>query len=240
MGSGCWTSSDCCASVESGTSDCLPIGCPSARAWLRDEAHRPGRTRCVRPRAAPPARAPRAAARGGGRGWCGGRGRRPRRPGPRRRSRSSCAAPPRARRRSRRGWCRAAAKNCARITATPMAEPTRCAVCSMPPPEPARDGSTSARVRVTFGVTTRPPPSPASRNAGASLSPTEPDRCGTSRSMISSAAATETRPMTASLRPSRPTSRPLTRAETARRWRRASWSAPPAARCSRARSGGRG
>ena len=64
------------------------------------------------------------------------------------------------------------AKNCASTTATPIADPTRCAVCSIPPPAPARAGSTSARVSVTFGEITSPPPRPATRNSGASSSPT--------------------------------------------------------------------
>src|SRR4051794_36136647 len=85
----------------------------------------------------------------------------------------------------------------------------------MPPPDPARAGSTSASVNVTLGDTTSPPPSPASRNTGASLGPIDPDRCGTSRSISTSATLTPTSPPTASQRPYRSTSFPLTYADTA-------------------------
>jgi hypothetical protein len=56
--------------------------------------------------------------------------------------------------------------------ATGMAEATRWAVCSIPPPDPACLGLTSARVSATLGLIAIPPPTPATRKAGARLRPT--------------------------------------------------------------------
>ena len=52
-----------------------------------------------------------------------------------------------------------------------MAEPTRWAVCSMPPPEPARRGSTSARVRVTFGRDHQPATEAGEQQGGRQFQP---------------------------------------------------------------------
>ena len=64
--------------------------------------------------------------------------------------------------------CATDAKNSVPRTVWPMDDPTRCPVWSTPPAAPPMRGSTSMSVRVWFGVTIEPPPTPKMNSGIAS------------------------------------------------------------------------